>query len=315
MLRAFGKLEAIGVPLCWRKTLFQRALARAANSNNNSDAPQGHQLTYGEIDPTVIACIHREFYLPGVTEAVPLTFRLTNFDKEYENRSNFLFDNMTMPVRFIQGELDPGKPASDYIGLEEIKPILSIQWIADAGHFLHLENPQAVNKALQKFIAEADLVHCLLAHPPVALTFILRTLPLSTKSGDFKPPSIPVWVFKIMTLEQWNDAQRLNDFYLAMDRQDGFVHLSTVGQLSGTLARHFGLEDNVVILRIAAVNLQPALKWEAPPPDGGRLGSFPHYYDKLNPEAVQESWTVSRSSFALPLTRLDEAEIIPKMSE
>lgn len=138
---------------------------------------------------------------------------------------------------------------------------------------------------------------------------------MSTKSGDIKPPSIPVWVYKIMTPEQWNDAQRLNDFYLAMDRQDGFVNLSTVSQLSSTLARHFGLEDNVVILRIAAVNLQPALKREAPPPDGGRLGGFPHYYDKLNPEAVQESWTVSRSSFALPLTRLDEAEIIPKMSE
>lgn len=156
ILRAFGKLEAIGVPLRWRKTLFQRALARAANSNNNSDAPQGHQLTHGEIDPTVIARIHREFHLPGVAEAVPLTFRLTNFDKEYEDRSNFLFDNMTMPVRFIQGELDPGQPASDYIGLEEIRPNFSIQWIADAGHFLHLENPQAVNKALEEFFAEAD---------------------------------------------------------------------------------------------------------------------------------------------------------------
>ena len=138
-----------------------------------------------------------------------------------------------------------------------------------------------------------------------------------TKSGDIKPPGTPVWVYKIMTTEQWNDAQHLNDLYLAMDRQDGFVHLSTVSQLAGTLARYFGLEDNVVILRIAAANLQPALKWEAPPPDGGRLGSFPHYYDKLTPEAVQESWTVSRSSFALPLTLLDEAEaeIIPTMSE
>ena len=140
---------------------------------------------------------------------------------------------------------------------------------------------------------------------------------MSTKSGDIKPPSIPVWVYKIMTPEQWNDAQRLNDLYLAMDRRDGFVHLSTVSQLSGTLVRYFGLEDNVVILRITAVNLQPALKREAPPPDGGRLGSFPHYYDKLTPEAVQESWTVRRSSFALPLTLLDEAEaeIIPTMSE
>lgn len=114
---------------------------------------------------------------------------------------------------------------------------------------------------------------------------------MSTKSGDIRPPGTPVWVYQIMTSGQWNDAQRLNDLYWAMDRQNGFVHLSIVSELAGTLARYFGLEDNVVILRIAAPNLQPALRWETPPPDGGRLGSFPHYYDKLMPEAVLESWT------------------------
>lgn len=77
--------------------------------------------------------------------AVPLTFRLTNFETQYEDRSNFLFDNMT-------GELGPSQLASDYTGLKEIRPNFSIQWIADAGHFLHLENPQAVKKASEEFL-------------------------------------------------------------------------------------------------------------------------------------------------------------------
>ena len=81
-----------------------------------------------------------------------LTFRLTNFETQYEDRSNFLFDNMTMPVRFIPGELGPSQPASDYTGLKEIRPNFSIQWIADARHFLHLENPQAVKKASEEFL-------------------------------------------------------------------------------------------------------------------------------------------------------------------
>lgn len=131
---------------------------------------------------------------------------------------------------------------------------------------------------------------------------------MGTKSADIEPPGIPVWVYKIMTPRQWHDAQRLNDLYLTLDQQDGFVHLSTASQLAGTLARYFSLEDSVVILRIATAALQPALKWEAPAPDRARSGSFPHYYAELTTDAVQESWTVRRSSFARPLTLLDEAE-------
>lgn len=61
------------------------------------------------------------------------------------------------------------------------------------------------------------------------------------------------------------------------DLRDGFVHLSTAGQVSGTLARHFAAESGLFlgIARVAA--LADALRWE--PSRGGEL--FPHLYRAL----------------------------------
>lgn len=66
----------------------------------------------------------------------------------------FLFEKMTMPVRPIQAELDPGQPPSDYAGLEKLGPNFSIVWIERAGHFLHLEKPEATTRAIRAFLEE-----------------------------------------------------------------------------------------------------------------------------------------------------------------
>jgi pimeloyl-ACP methyl ester carboxylesterase len=148
-LKVFGTLEALKVPLSWRKALFQKGIRKGSGGDQ-----QGYQLTHGVIPDNVIERIHREFHFPGVADAVPLTFRLTDFDKEYEDRINFLFDKMTMQVCFIQGALDPGQPRSDYEGIKQVRSNFSIRWIEDAGHFLHLEQPEAVNDVLKQFLRE-----------------------------------------------------------------------------------------------------------------------------------------------------------------
>lgn len=145
-LKFFGRLEKLKVPAEWRQAIFQRAMSKGSGENS-----QGHQLTHGEIADSFIKRIHEEFHLPGVAEAVPLTFKMKGFDKEYEDRTNFLFAQMSMPVCFIQGELDPGQHRQDYKGIEQVRPNFSIRWINDVGHFLHLEKPQAVNEALLSF--------------------------------------------------------------------------------------------------------------------------------------------------------------------
>lgn len=120
------------------------------------DPPPGvPRLVHNPIPEPVLERLHREWHLPGVAQAVPLTFRATNFDVEMEERRRFLFRRMTMPVRLIQGELDPGQPPSDYEGLEALGANFSIRWIEGAGHFSHLERPDAVSAAIREFLTAA----------------------------------------------------------------------------------------------------------------------------------------------------------------
>lgn len=89
--------------------------------------------------------------------------------------------------------------------------------------------------------------------------------------------------YKVLTPEQMAQFEADGTFAGApVDLADGFVHLSTSGQLDETVAKHFaGLAD----LHIAAVDLDAlgkAVKWE--PSRGGAL--FPHIYSTLPLSAV-----------------------------
>jgi pimeloyl-ACP methyl ester carboxylesterase len=112
------------------------------------------RLVHVPLAEEVLARLDREFKFPGVAQAVPLCFRHTNFDVEMEDRRSFLFAKMTMPVRLIQGELDPGQPPSDYEGFESVGPNFSLRWIEGAGHFHHLERPEPVARAIREFFEE-----------------------------------------------------------------------------------------------------------------------------------------------------------------
>ena len=116
--------------------------------------PGLYQVTFNEIPEPILARIEQEWRFPGVAQAVPLCFRHTNFDLEMEDRREVLIPKMKCPVRLIQAELDPGQPPSDYEGLEECGPNFSIRWLAGAGHFSHLEKPDAVNAAIREFFEE-----------------------------------------------------------------------------------------------------------------------------------------------------------------
>ncbi len=68
-----------------------------------------------------------------------------------------------------------------------------------------------------------------------------------------------------------------------MDRDDGYVHLSTPAQVPGTLARFFADRDDVLAVHVDPTRLDPdALRWETGP-DGG---PFPHLYAPLPHDAV-----------------------------
>ena len=118
-------------------------------------APPGlEQLVYNEIPEPVLARLHDEWHHPGVAQAVPLCFVHTNFDREMEDRRDFIIPKMSCPVHLIQAELDPGQKPADYEGLEELGPNFSIEWIEGAGHFSHLERPTEVSAAIRRFLVD-----------------------------------------------------------------------------------------------------------------------------------------------------------------
>ncbi len=83
----------------------------------------------------------------------------------------------------------------------------------------------------------------------------------------------------------------------AIDRADGFIHLSTEAQLAGTLDRHFAGRSGLVVAAVDLAMLGAAVRWE--PSRGGAL--FPHIHGTLPIEAVFA---------AAPLARRDDGSVV-----
>ena len=63
----------------------------------------------------------------------------------------------------------------------------------------------------------------------------------------------------------------------ALDRADGFIHMSTAAQLAETARRHYAGRSDLVLVEVTLPPLGAALKWEAS--RGGDL--FPHLFAPL----------------------------------
>jgi uncharacterized protein (DUF952 family) len=84
------------------------------------------------------------------------------------------------------------------------------------------------------------------------------------------------YVFKIVTTEPDPNSQK---FELSeLDKQSGFIHLSTGQQIPHTCDRFFASISTLYIFRFPRDKLQANLKWEATR-DGDEL--FPHLYGDL----------------------------------
>ena len=91
------------------------------------------------------------------------------------------------------------------------------------------------------------------------------------------------FVYKVLPRSDWHDACRAGSYAgSADDRRDGFIHLSLLEQLSGTLAKHFRGQGDLVLVQFVTDALGAALRWEAS--RGGAL--FPHLYGDLPLSAV-----------------------------
>jgi uncharacterized protein (DUF952 family) len=66
------------------------------------------------------------------------------------------------------------------------------------------------------------------------------------------------------------------------DLRDGFIHFSTAAQVARSAAKHRAGQRDLLLLRVDAARLGPALRWEA----SGSGETYPHLYGTLPVEAV-----------------------------
>ncbi|MDP2763479.1 MAG: DUF952 domain-containing protein [Brevundimonas sp.] len=84
--------------------------------------------------------------------------------------------------------------------------------------------------------------------------------------------------YKLVDRAEWTAALAAGAYAgSAVDRADGYIHMSTADQLAETARRHYAGQDDLVLVEVDLAPLGEALKWEAS--RGGDL--FPHLFAHL----------------------------------
>lgn len=114
--------------------------------------------------------------------------------------------------------------------------------------------------------------------------------------------------FKILTIEEWISAKEKGYIETKLDNKDGFIHLSSSGQLALSLELYFQNDEVLVLLQINIEKLQNKIVYETADNSSHRKGKFPHLYDKLQIDDVLKTWNIQRKAFQIPNEILIEAE-------
>jgi beta-hydroxylase len=89
--------------------------------------------------------------------------------------------------------------------------------------------------------------------------------------------------FRLATPEAWSQAMAAGVFTgTEHDHRDGFIHLSALGQVEGTLLKYYAENERLVLVEIDLEALGETVKWEES--RGGAL--FPHVYGDIPASAV-----------------------------
>jgi uncharacterized protein (DUF952 family) len=97
-------------------------------------------------------------------------------------------------------------------------------------------------------------------------------------------------IYKLVPAAEWSAAEARGRFEgSAVDRRDGFIHLSGRDQVVETAARHFTGHTGLTLLTVDPDRLGADLRWETS--RGGAL--FPHLYAPLPVHAVVAVHAVS----------------------
>tara|TARA_B100000900_G_scaffold152514_3_gene129551 strand:+ start:6161 stop:6640 length:480 start_codon:yes stop_codon:yes gene_type:complete len=107
-------------------------------------------------------------------------------------------------------------------------------------------------------------------------------------------------VYKILTQDEWEISKENGFIETSLDQKDGFVHLSTANQITGTLFYYFKYDETLMLIEYNSSELGEKLIFEDPVPTGSRSGQFPHYYSKLSVKKISNYWEIKRGAYSLP---------------
>lgn len=110
------------------------------------------------LNPAIMARIKFEWHYEGIAEAVVENFKTSNFQIEIDARmgvdgSPGLIETMTMPILFMQGEVDPGQKPAEY---EDTASVFSneaneVVILERAAHFTASEQLEIVSAYIRSF--------------------------------------------------------------------------------------------------------------------------------------------------------------------
>ncbi len=101
---------------------------------------------------------------------------------------------------------------------------------------------------------------------------------------------LPDVAFKILSRADWRAAVAEGRYDgSAVDRADGYIHLSAADQLAVTAAKYYSGQDQLMLVEVDLTVLGDALIWE--PSRGGAL--FPHIYGPLPVAATRAARALS----------------------
>jgi len=115
-------------------------------------------------------------------------------------------------------------------------------------------------------------------------------------------------IYKVLTLDEWNQAKDSGSIVNDVDKNDGFVHLSTARQLNATLSMYFQDSSKVMLLEVNHNQVKKILKYEPTNSGSSRKGFFYHLYGELLIEYVSKFWLLQRGAFKIPDEILIQAE-------
>ena len=115
-------------------------------------------------------------------------------------------------------------------------------------------------------------------------------------------------IYKVLTLNEWKLAKETGVIITNVDKNDGFVHLSTARQLNATLSMYFQDSSKVMLLEVSHNKVKKILKSEPTNSGSSRKGFFYHLYGDLLIEYVSKFWLLERGAFNIPDEILIQAE-------